>query len=51
MNNIPIFQYNAAVELQKNILNFLEEVIQEKKELEIKLELTNKKIEELTKKL
>jgi len=48
---IPLFQYNAAVEAHKNTLNLLEIVQNDKKELKLDLEEAYKEIDRLKNKI
>lgn len=51
LTQIPIFQYNAAVEAHKNTLDLLEIVQNDKKELKLELEAAYKEIDRLNIKL
>jgi len=51
LTQIPLFQYNAAVEAHKNTLDLLEIVQNDKKELKLDLEAAYKEIDKLRTKL
>ena len=51
LTQIPLFQYNAAVEAHKNTLDLLEIVQNDKKELKLDLEAAYKEIDRLKMKL